>query len=124
MSVACWLDPLGAAKQGAFSRQDQPVQTAFFDAAHNSLRVGVQIRTPWWQPLRFYIGVLQRAQEFVREQWIPIMNQIALTSEQTINGVGQVASVYLAGLYISLLAYASLRTTKPFLSSCRCRTGS
>jgi len=77
---------------GSFSKQNEPVQTAFFYAAHESLGIRVQIRTSRGQFDGFHIGVLQRAQKFVREQRIAIMNQIALAGEQPFDAVGQVAS--------------------------------
>jgi hypothetical protein len=58
-----------------FRQQDQPLQAAFFDAAHKSLGVRVQILAPWWEFDRFHTSDLDRAQKFLREQRVLIVNQ-------------------------------------------------
>ena len=40
---------LNSRPQRTLTEEDEPFQTGFLDAAHESLRVRVQIRTPRWQ---------------------------------------------------------------------------
>lgn len=68
-----------AVLEGFLPEQDQPLQTGFFNAAHKSLGVGVQTATPRWQLHGFHARFLQYPEEFVCEQRIPIMDQVALT---------------------------------------------
>ena len=52
---------LNGCPQRTFTEEDQPFQTGLFDAAHESLRVRVQIRTSRWQLDRFHTDIVQRA---------------------------------------------------------------
>src|SRR5262252_6684824 len=49
LAVVMGHEVLNSCPQGAFSKQNQPFQTGFLDAAHKSLGVSVQIRTSRWQ---------------------------------------------------------------------------
>ena len=44
------------ATERALTKQNQAVQARFFNRAHETLGVGIQVRTPWWQFHRFYAG--------------------------------------------------------------------
>ena len=57
----------------------------------NRSACGFQIRAPRWQLHRSYAGILQRVQEFICEEWVPIMDQVALARKQTVDRVGQIA---------------------------------
>src|SRR5215469_610182 len=85
LAVVMGHEVLNRCPQGAFSKQDQPFQTGFLDAAHKSLGVSVQIRTSRWQLHGLHASILQRAEKLVCEQRIAIMDEIALIREQSLD---------------------------------------
>jgi len=76
--------------QRAFSEQDHPLQAGLFDTAHKSLGVGIQIRRSRRQFHRLYTCLCKHVQEFVREQWIAIMDEVSLPSHHAIDRIGQI----------------------------------
>src|SRR5262245_10465608 len=84
LCVVMGYEVLNSCPEGFLPKQDQPFQTGLLDAANKSLGMGVQIRTPLLQLHGFHARILQRPQEFVCEQRIPIMDQVALTREQPV----------------------------------------
>src|SRR4051812_4558811 len=76
---------LNCCPQGGFAEQDHPFQTGFLDAADKSFSVGVQIRRSRWQLDGLDTNILRGAEKPVREQRVPIMDQVALPREQPVD---------------------------------------
>src|SRR3989442_366019 len=81
--------------QRVFTEEDHPIQHFLFDRAHESLTMGVQVWTLRWQAERLYPTRLEQAIERWRELRIPIVDQIALAQEKSLEGIGQLPSALL-----------------------------
>src|SRR5262249_42748591 len=75
----------------AFAKEDQPVQARLLDRAHESLCIGVQIRTSRWESYRLHAHIGKHAQELYREQRISIVDQVAFALEDSVHRISKVA---------------------------------
>src|SRR5690242_11482718 len=83
---------MNAFSQRALPEQDHALQTALLDAADELSGVGVQIWRSRRQPHRLHASPSQHGQEFVSEERIPIVNQVALTTKKPVECVGQISA--------------------------------
>ena len=90
LAVVMRDEVLSRCAQRTLAKNDQPFQARFFYAPNESLGVRIQIRTPRWQLHGFHASILERTQKRVREQWIPIMDQVMFAREQTLDGIGYI----------------------------------
>jgi len=74
------------------TNENQAVQTRFFDASYEALRVRVEIRGTGWQSDRFNTRAGQCLAERDREERIPIVDQEAFARQEAIVGIGDVAT--------------------------------
>src|SRR6476661_1980308 len=69
--------------QRRLSNEDHPIQTFVFDCAHESLRVGVQVRRHRRQPDNLRSTLLHKPPELRGVLRVSINNQVTLGSERT-----------------------------------------
>src|SRR4051794_23712642 len=73
--------------QRALTKQDHPLSAGFFDGPYKSFGLRIPIRGAWrsFHGLDPHPG--QQAQKFGREEWITIVNQIALAVQDSVDRI-------------------------------------
>jgi hypothetical protein len=71
--------------QRSFAKQDHPPQTGFLYGPNKPLCMSVQIGRLWWQLYTLHASTPQGRQKLSRVQRIAIMNQLSLSSQETVD---------------------------------------
>ena len=65
-----------------FGEEDQVTETLLFDGSHEAFRVGIQIGAAWGQFHWLHPGGLENTLKLGRIQWVAVMDQVLLASEE------------------------------------------
>jgi hypothetical protein len=70
--------------QRAFPQHDHLRESLLLDGAHKPFAVGIEIRTARGQDDRLHTACLEQSVEGLRKLRVPVVNQVALTREESI----------------------------------------
>jgi len=76
--------------QRALAKEDHALQAGFLDAAYESLSVGVQVRRSRRQFHRLYTCSGKHIQELSREQWVAVVNEVPLPTQNSLICSGEI----------------------------------
>ena len=75
-----------------FAKQNHLVQTAFLDCSNEPFRTGIQVGRPWRQLHRFNALLRQHSEKVSRVQRIAIVNELALSLQESVYVIRHIAS--------------------------------
>ena len=73
--------------QVPLAEDDHAIEALGFDRADEAFGVGVEVGTPWWQPNGLDTARSEHRIERCREEWITIVDQVAVLEQEAIEAV-------------------------------------
>ena len=78
------------ASQLALTEHDEVIEAFYLDRQHEPFGMGIQIGRPWWQAHGLYTRRSENLAQTRGEEPIAVADQIALSEQEAVEGVGEV----------------------------------